>query len=90
VGQLVSIPVAAQSKAWVCGRSPAGVAGSNPAGSMDICVLYSKDERQSQDNEDKKVQLKYRERTKKMLVESLRPKPGEHGFDSRWCYLDFS
>ena len=33
------IPVAAQSKAWVCGRSLAGTAGSNPAGGMDICPL---------------------------------------------------
>jgi hypothetical protein len=24
--------VAEQSKAWVCGRSPTGIAGSNPAG----------------------------------------------------------
>jgi hypothetical protein len=33
------IPVAARSKAWDCGRSLAGIAGSNPAGGMDICVL---------------------------------------------------
>jgi len=26
------IPVAARSKAWVCGRLLAGIAGSNPAG----------------------------------------------------------
>jgi hypothetical protein len=26
----VPIPVAARSKAWVCGRSVAGIAGSNP------------------------------------------------------------
>jgi hypothetical protein len=24
---------------WVCGRSLAGIAGSNPAGSMDVCLL---------------------------------------------------
>jgi hypothetical protein len=30
--------VAARSKAWVCGRSFAGIAGSNPAREMDICV----------------------------------------------------
>ena len=29
----------AQYKAWVCGRSLAGIAGSNPAGGMDVCVL---------------------------------------------------
>jgi len=27
-----SIPAAARSKAWVCGRLLAGIAGSNPAG----------------------------------------------------------
>ena len=32
------ILVAARSKARVCGRSIAGIAGSNPAGSIDICV----------------------------------------------------
>jgi len=33
------VPVDSQSKAWVCGRSPAGIAGSNPAGSMNVCLL---------------------------------------------------
>jgi hypothetical protein len=33
------IPVTARSKAWVCGRSPAGSLGSNPIGSTNICVL---------------------------------------------------
>jgi hypothetical protein len=32
-------PVAAQSKAWFCGLSLAGIVGSNPAGSMDVCLL---------------------------------------------------
>ena len=36
-----SIPVAAWSKAWVCGRSPAGIAGSNPAGGMDVSLSLS-------------------------------------------------
>jgi hypothetical protein len=31
--------VAERSKAWVCSRSPAGIAGSNPAGGMDVCLL---------------------------------------------------
>jgi hypothetical protein len=31
--------LAARSKAWVCGRLVAGVAGSNPAQGMDGCVL---------------------------------------------------
>ena len=33
-------PVAAPSKAWVCGRSLAGTEGSNPAEGMDVCLLY--------------------------------------------------
>jgi hypothetical protein len=32
------IPVAARSKAWVCGRLVAGIAGSNPARGMDVCL----------------------------------------------------
>ena len=31
--------VAARSKAWVCGRSLTGTAGSNPTGDMDVCLL---------------------------------------------------
>jgi hypothetical protein len=31
---------AARSKAWVCGRSLAGIAGANPAGNMDVCLLW--------------------------------------------------
>jgi hypothetical protein len=31
--------MAAQSKAWVCGRSLAGVVGSNPTGSLNVCLL---------------------------------------------------
>jgi hypothetical protein len=30
------IPVAARSKAWVCGHSLAGIAGLNPSGSMSL------------------------------------------------------
>ena len=38
-----------------------------------LCVLHSKDKRQSQDNQDKEVvQLKYREQKKKFPVVSLR------------------
>ena len=36
---IIPIPVAAQCKAWLCGRSLAGIVGSNPAGSwMDGCL----------------------------------------------------
>jgi hypothetical protein len=31
------IRVAERSKAWVCSRSPAGIAGSNTVGGMDVC-----------------------------------------------------
>jgi hypothetical protein len=34
------IPVIAQSKAWVKGRSLAGIVGSNRAGGMDVCLLW--------------------------------------------------
>jgi len=34
------IPVAERSKAWVCGRSLAGIVGSNTAGGMDVCLLW--------------------------------------------------
>ena len=33
------ITVAARSKAWVWGRSLAGIMGSNPSGGMDVCLL---------------------------------------------------
>jgi hypothetical protein len=33
------LPVAARSKVWVCGRSLAGIIGSNPVGGMDACLL---------------------------------------------------
>jgi hypothetical protein len=32
--------VAARCKAWVCGRSLAGIVGPNPAGGMDVCLLW--------------------------------------------------
>jgi hypothetical protein len=37
---LLLIPVAERSKAWVWSRSPAGIAGLNPAGDMDVCLLW--------------------------------------------------
>jgi hypothetical protein len=36
---MMPVPVAARSKAWVCGRLVAGIAGSNVAESMDVCLL---------------------------------------------------
>jgi len=38
VGNL-PVPVAARSMAEVFGRSPTEIVGSNPTGSMDICLL---------------------------------------------------
>jgi len=34
--KVLLIPVAARSKAWVCGRSLAGIAGLSPASSMGV------------------------------------------------------
>jgi len=33
------IAVITQSKAWACGRLLTGIAGSNPDGSMAVCLL---------------------------------------------------
>jgi len=33
------VPLVARSKAWVCGRSLAGILGSNPLGGMEVCLL---------------------------------------------------
>ena len=37
---IMAIPVSARAKVWVCGRSLSGIEGSNPAGSMDVWVLW--------------------------------------------------
>jgi len=37
---LKPVPVAARSKAKVCGRSPAEIMGSNPNGGIVVCVLW--------------------------------------------------
>ena len=36
----VPVPVAARSKAYICGLSPAEIVGSNPTGGMDVCPLW--------------------------------------------------
>jgi hypothetical protein len=33
------ILVAARFKAWICDRSLAGIADSNPAGGLDVCLM---------------------------------------------------
>jgi hypothetical protein len=40
LGRVAPMPVASRSKARVCGRSLAGIAGSNPASGMDECLLW--------------------------------------------------
>jgi len=34
------VPVAARSKAYVYGRSPTAIVGSNPTQGLDVCVLW--------------------------------------------------
>ena len=36
---LLPVPVAARSKAWVCGRSPTEIVRSNPTGGMDVWMF---------------------------------------------------
>jgi hypothetical protein len=40
ISHKILIPVAARSKAWVCSRSLAGFAGSNPARITYVCLLW--------------------------------------------------
>jgi len=37
--RMKSIPVTPRSRVWVCGRSLAGTAGSNPTGGIYICLV---------------------------------------------------
>ena len=39
VFKVMPVPVAARSKALVCGRSLAQTVGSNPTRGMDVCLL---------------------------------------------------
>jgi len=34
-----ALPVAARSKAWICGHSLVEIAGSNPAGGMSVSLV---------------------------------------------------
>ena len=62
------IPVAERFKARVCGRSLAGIAGLNPAGDKDVCVVCStaRTKNKREHNQDTEVWIKYRVRTKKV------------------------
>jgi hypothetical protein len=55
--------VTERSKARVCGRSLPGIAGSNPAGGMDVCVVCCTIRTKGKANKDKAVEKKYRKRT---------------------------
>ena len=37
--QFKPVPVAAGSKAYICGHSPAEIVGLNPSGGMDVCLV---------------------------------------------------
>jgi hypothetical protein len=37
--RISAVPVAARSKTWVCGRSPAEIVCLNPTGGIDVCLL---------------------------------------------------
>jgi hypothetical protein len=39
IGFYFADPCGLRSKSWFCGRLVAGIAGSNPARGMDICLL---------------------------------------------------
>jgi hypothetical protein len=71
-GWSVPIPVVERSKGKDCGRSLAGVAGSNPAGGIDVCVV-SKDKRRNA--AQSRQRHKYRLSTHR-VQENTRKKPG--------------
>ena len=55
-----------------------------------LCVLYSKDKRQSQDNQDKAVQIKYRQRTERnsRYGDSLQAgRPGVRILPVAWMFM---
>ena len=61
------VPVAERSKARVCGRSLIGIAGSNPAGVVDVCVVcctIKTMERARTVKTKKQVRQSYKDRTR--------------------------
>ena len=77
------IPVAERYKARVCGRSLAEIAGSNPAGGMDVyVVLYSKENKAKcrPVKSKKQVRTKYRvQENKKVPVGTRFSAPVQSG-----------
>ena len=58
--------MAERSKAWVWSRSPAGIAGSNSAGGMDVCVMCCTDRKKAQPGQSgQRSSIDEVERTKK-------------------------
>jgi hypothetical protein len=39
LNMVLPMAVNASAKTWVCGRSLAGITGSNPAGCIDVCLF---------------------------------------------------
>ena len=66
VARLVSIAVAERSKVRVYGRSLAGIAGSNPAGDMDVCVLNVVQKRQKAKSGQRSTDKGHRKNKKKV------------------------
>jgi len=94
------IPVAARSRAWVWGSSPAEIAGSNPAGGMvvscECCGLPGRGlcvrliTRPEKTYRVWILGLTLVNVTVGQMVEALRYKLEGRGFDSRWCHGKFS
>ena len=92
--------MAARSRARFCGRSPAEIAGSNPAGGMvvscECCGLPGRGlctrliTRPEETYQVWILGLTLVSVTVAQLVEALRYNPEGHWFDSRWCHWKFS
>ena len=90
------IPVAARSRAWACGRLPAGIAGSNPAEGMvvscECCGLPGRGlcvrliTRPEETYRVSTLGLTLVNVTVAQLVEALRYNPEGHWSDSWWCH----
>ena len=65
--------MAERSTANVFGRSLAGIAGSNPAGNMDVCIVCCT-ARTNGTSQDNQVRIKYRERERERVRENQKKK----------------
>lgn len=84
------LPVVAPSKASAYGRSLAGIAGSNPAGTMDVCVIYVyctiRTKGKGQDKQDKERSKDKVQRDRKQR-ELKNPAVGIDVFSCECCVL---